>query len=308
MMIMPDPIGQPNTQLVDIGQLEDSSGDGYALNSIDLVDWTGDFENGDYWFRGLMSDVTKIYGTMFLGPQLIVTSSIRTHIRRIEYTSGNPYPRARDAYHYITGRDNLSIHGLSLFNSGSTYLFYDDNESKWTINQTNAYGSEGTPVSDFSSAETDEGQSPFRTRVHPANRFHTAGSVQEARNNATYLKELSNSHSAVAYRAPYGSTSFVKTNLGTNAPAGASFFEVDYRTVWWVDVDDPRVIYMSKSYGQNPMRLKYAIDTSLPIYPSLASTQQLGEPFLIYHTSGVTRGVVVAYLNENDTTADECAE
>ena len=95
-----------------------------------------------------MSDVTKIYDTIFFGPQLTVTSSIRTHIRRFEYTASNSYPRARDAYHYITGRDNLSIHGLSLFNSGSTYL-YDDNESKWTINQTDAYGSEGTPVNDF---------------------------------------------------------------------------------------------------------------------------------------------------------------
>ena len=135
----------------------------------------------------------------------------------------------------------------------------------------------------------------------------------EARRYALYSKELSSSQRAVAYQAAWdtgsssGSASTVNIS-NSGAPAGASFFEIDYRTVWWVDVDDPRVVYMSKSYGQNPMRLKYAIDTTLPIYPSLGSTQQLGDPFLIYHTSGVTRGIVVAYLDENDTTQGECAE
>jgi hypothetical protein len=313
MLIMPDPIGQPYSQLIDIGDLKDSSGDGYALNSIDVVDWMGDdedYENGDYPFRGLMSDVAWVYGHngLFLGGNPVITQSYRTYVRRIEYTGSSSYPRARDEYNYITGRDNVNIHGLSIFNVAATYLFYDDSASQWSIYKTEAYGSEGTPLADFSSDETDESHSPFRTRVHPANRAHTIGNPQEGRINTTYLKELSSSHRATAYRAPYGGTSQRTNTLGTVAPAGASFFEVGYRQAWWVDADDPRVVYMSTIYGQNPMRLKYAIDTSLPIFPSLESSQQLGEPFLIYHTTGVTRGVVVAYLNENDTSLDECAE
>ena len=311
MLIMTDPIGQPHSQLIDIGDLEDSSGDGYALNSIDVVDWMGsdnDYENGDYPFRGLMSDVAWVYGLFYFSGNPVITQSYRTYVRRIEYTGLGSYPRARDEYHYITGRDNVNIHGLSIFNVAATYLFYDDSASQWSIYKTEAYGSEGTPLADFSSDETDESHSPFRTRVHPANRAHTIGNPQEGRINTTYLRELSSSHRATAYRAPYGGTSQRTNTLGTVAPAGASFFEVGYRQAWWVDADDPRVVYMSTIYGQNPMRLKYAIDTSLPIFPSLESTQQLGEPFLIYHTTGVTRGVVVAYLNENDTSLDECAE
>ena len=41
--------------------------------------------------------------------------------------------------------------------------------------------------------------------------------------------------------------------------------------------------------------------------PAPSGNGEPGEPFIMYHTTGVTRGIVIAYRDDNDPRSDECA-
>ena len=92
-----------------------------------------------------------------------------------------------------------------------------------------------------------------------------------------------------------------------NLEQPAAFFEAEDSGAWLVDPEDTRTIYLGGSFNSSRMRLRYAIDTSLPIFPAPSSNGEPGEPFIMYHTTGVTRGIVIAYRDDNDPRSDECA-
>lgn len=75
-----------------------------------------------------------------------------------------------------------------------------------------------------------------------------------------------------------------------------------------MDPDAPRTFYLSNTYGENPLSLRYAVDLTKPIFPTPASDGGPGSPFVIYHTAWAARGLVVAYRDENDESRGECAQ
>ena len=62
-----------------------------------------------------------------------------------------------------------------------------------------------------------------------------------------------------------------------------------YRQVWWVDAEEPSIIYQSSTYGDR-VQLKYPIDTTKPIMPVRDGGLGIGEAYVIYHTNGVSTG------------------
>ena len=309
-VVMPDPIDEaqlPISYLGDLTHLSNGSGTPYAVHSIDVVDWRGDYEAGVYSFRAFGTDVEHVYTlTDFFDLSTgsrIIGKEYYTHIRRFEYFGGSSSPLIRTAYTSVEGIDNFNLFALSTYGSAVNYLKYD--QTQWEIYSTSSYGSAGSAISNFTQSETDVDRSPFRTRAHPSHYIHVTGSAgaSEARGSSIYLND-NNSALVKTKRADQNS---VGGSSASGGVAGASFFEVGYRDAWWVDIGDSRTIYRSTVYGQNPTRLRYSIDTTLPIFPTPQGSLSLGEPYVVYHTTGVTRGVVIAYLDENDESIDECA-
>lgn len=301
-VVLPDPIGEPLAPLVELSALSDGD-HRYPVHSIEALDWTGDLEAGDYRFRALSTDVARIHGRTFnaVFRDWIVTTTWRTYVRRIETVNG--VVTARAAYASVSGEGNFAIHGLTIFNAGSHYLTFDTSvePDRWQVYYTTANGEPGTAVAGVTDVFESADRSPFRNRISPAHFYHVnSGSPAEARGNFVSLR----TNGQARARRPLSSSEQI---LGTGAPEGAAFFEVGEDEVFWVDVDDPRVIYESSTYGSNPTRLRYAVDTTLPVFPALGSDGEPGEPYAIYHTTGVTRGIVLAYSDENDEAAGECA-
>ena len=164
------------------------------------------------------------------------------------------------------------------------------------------------PAGEYTDANDGSAASPMRNDVTPATWVHPisdvdgeALNIDEAGGEFIYVDNTGN---ALARTPGQGDTALI----GTGAPLGAKFFEVGVGKVGWVDVDDTRIIYQNSTYGVNAIQLKYAVDTTLPILPVRETNLGLGEGYVIYHTTGVTNGIVIAYLDENDTTLNECAQ
>ncbi len=303
MLVLPDPIGEPLAPSVALGPLRNGSSR-FPVRSIDVLDWLGDLSAEEYDFRAVSTDVEKVYTRNVTVFGVTITSSWRTNVRRLR-TSGNPISQvlARDPYTYVEGEGNFGVRGLSIYGNAGHYLKFDPatDPDRWRLWTTTGHGLAGSAQANVTDAFEDLAVSPFRSRIVPAHWYHVNnGDALEGRGNIVYL------HTNGSARARRANNNGEQV-LGTGAPDGAAFFEVGEDEVYWVDAQDPRMLYESSTYGQNPIRLRYAVDAELPIFPALASTGQPGEPYVLYHTSGVTRGVVLAYSDENDEANDECA-
>ncbi|MCB9535435.1 MAG: carboxypeptidase regulatory-like domain-containing protein [Myxococcales bacterium] len=317
--VMPDPIQAPFATLSSLAQLRDASGDPASLNQLDVLDWLGDPATGDLRFRALGTNIERVHTrTCFVVPgqpaQCNVGTSWRTRALRVSTVGGCTAEnqagvhctiRPEDPYDQVFGAGNFAIHGLSIYNTGSQYLRYDTGADAWQVAYTTAAGDEGVLVEDLAPGLTDPADDPFRNRVAPAHFFHVnSGTPPEARGNYLYL----HSNGQVRARRPLTSAEQILATGGPTAQGRtAAFFEVSEDVAWWISADDPRVIFQSPTYGQNPVRLRYAVDTTQPVLPALGSPGGLGDPFVLYHTSGVTRGVVIVYRDENDEAAGACA-
>ncbi len=301
LVVLPDPIAEPLAPIVELGPLQFGA-ERYPVGSIDVVDWRGDLAAGNYSFWALSTDVDHVFSAcafQIIGPPLEVCQYWATNLRRIDYAGGTV--NARAPYADVRGEGNFSIHGLTMWSTSTNYLLWDTSQDpdRWAIYQTSSYGNPGSEVAGYTTALTDRARDPHRNRVGPGNYFHVpSGDPPEARGNFLGLR----ANGDVQARRP-GEASGA---LGTGGPDGAAFFEVGVGEIYWVDAGDPRTLYESPTYGTNPIRLRYAVDTSLPIFPARASDGDPGEPYVIYHTSGVTRGVVLVYRDEN--APGTCAE
>ena len=241
----------------------------------------------------------------------------KTHLSRIRWESSNSTAYQDHELATVARTEEIHLRGLSMYSSKSSYLQWDD--SKWVINRGDHENwSASSPrfwpniseVSDYLDTNTDPTLSPMKLDVRPAVWPHVTASPLKGRSNFLYLSDEGDDalsiHKAVAQRSDQTSSS--RVIIGTKAPLGAQFFEVGENEVWWVNISDARVIFQNSEYGLNPTQLKYAVDLSQPILPVRDQTGGLGEAYVIYHTSGVTKGVVTAYLNENDESQFECAQ
>jgi hypothetical protein len=319
LVVMPDPIDDPFAPLGQLAPVLAADGDPRGVHTLGVLDWTGDPAAGDYAFRALSTGIERTHTRRcFLIDGDFVCSigtSWETEIRRIRSYNGaceadDGIPGvdcqilADPAYAGVGGAGNFAIHGLTIYNSGTHYTYFDPTDDAWEVWYTTSTGSAGAIVGTFADVFTDIAAPPFRNRVSPAHWYHVnSGAPQEARGNYVYLHD----NGSVRARRPLSSAEQV---LATGGVIGedrvAAFFEVGEDEAWWVDADDPRVLYQSSTYGENGVRLRYAVDRTKPILPPLGSAVGLGDPFVYYHTSGVTRGVVVVYRDDNDEAADEC--
>jgi hypothetical protein len=303
LLVMPDPIDTPNQQVVVLDTIAT------AIRSIDLVQWRSDFAAGDYRLRALVTHSVKQYNDSVFQPVGSDHFDTETHLSRIRYESSSLTVFNDGPFATISGAEGLKLRGLAMYGIMAGYLAWDG--VNWVIERAAVNAGLDPPVSAVSSStdiNTDPDASPMRNDAMPATWAHRAGNPQEARINFLYLSDEGDDalsiHKAVAQRAD---SNFFSV-LGKNAPLGAKFFEVGNHAVWWVDVNDSRVIFQDTDYGVNPTQLKYAIDISQPILPVRNGTLGLGEAYVIYHTTGVTNGVVTSYLDENDESQFECAQ
>lgn len=300
LMVMPDPIGAPNQQIVELDTIAT------AIRSIDVVDWRGDYAASDYRFRALATHSVNQFDDALFQPIGGPHFDTETHLSRIRYESSSLTAFDDGSFATVSGGEGLKLRGLAIFSSVVSYLMWGGNN--WVIERADLTAGTDSAVSNYTDINTDPDASPMNNDAMPATWAHRDGNPQEARINFLYLSDEGDDslsiHKAVAQRSNQTSVSV----LGDKAPLGAKFFEVGDGAVWWVDVNDARIIFQDTEYGVNPTQLKYAIDISQPILPVRNTTLGLGEAYVIYHTTGVTNGVVTSYLDENDESQFECAQ
>ena len=216
-----------------------------------------------------------------------------------------------------TSLDDLSgatsqIRGISYLNTGvlnqnASYLKYDTTSGAWALYDSNiVFLGLSTDLLDYPLVNRTTHVSPYGIDVRPANWIHGPSIGGSPSEQTVYLKAPSQGGRLFTAAARVSGANSV-TELGTRAPARATFFEVGKDKVWWVDAEEPSIIYQSTVYGQNPIQLRYPVDTTKPIMPVRSTTLGLGEPFVMYHTTGVATGIVIAYLNEDRDRVNQCA-
>ena len=81
------------------------------------------------------------------------------------------------------------------------------------------------------------------------------------------------------------------------AEAYAPYFETALGVANFADGQNTRKLYLDSTYGTDEQRYRYPIDHAHGIFPYKLGGG-IGEPYVIYHTSGITNGIVIGYANE----------
>ena len=247
----------------------------------------------------------------------------RTNVRRVRLNFTPPEPGILDgvgrgftdpAFSYTLGDlAHQNQYGLSIYSNIFRYLKHEENGG-WGIYRgwgSSANPTETGPLANTAGLGDDVADSPYGKSVAAAYWSHLAqndalgfGSI----GNFLYLRTAGVTSQAKACGSNNTNCTERNAVLGSGAPAGARIIEAGPGEVFWVDANDNRTFYLSSTYGQNPTRVRYAVDPTQPIFPGFSEDAGPGTPFAIFSTNGVSRGVVVAYRDENDESQGKCAQ
>ena len=314
LWVYPDPIDSPlkvgevltENMLLDPSGAEDS--EGLAIVSIDALRWYSDYD-----FTAIATTAeTSLAALPIVG---LNNNRFAHRIRRIGRVNGEMEVfSVRDSVvvtiptNYTTANILSSdahmnqLRGLALSSDRMAYL--KTGSTHWELRVDEHDPSRNQAVETWFDNADDLSVSPYNVIAGPALLKHTWPATTDLSRLFTFLNQ---SGAPVNNRA--GDDFFgwgAGRSLGSGMPNFttanyAPYFEVkagDEAEINWVDPTDLRSIHMDDEYNTtDKQRYRFPVDIEKGVFPYLLGGGD-GEPYVIYHTKGLTQGIVIGLKNE----------
>jgi len=287
LVVWPDPLNNPDSLADRVGPIlnpADSDND-VAINNIDVLQWTGTRHS----FRILASD----------------TQVFLDYLRKIVFDDDGtydppPFPTAT-VYRTMDSSFWMGMRGLAFGGSRSLYMkYYSSGPARWSLVRSLAVDTAGAEYHYYpasSNLTTAMSKQLFGTVFRPSQWGHVTG--DEGHQGSLYLIDKD-----IVYKRAYDAA---ETEIGTQGAGSSIYYE--QRGVSpaaesaWTDSDNPKRFRLNEDYydTSSMQAFRYTIDTSKPIFGT--GQHGSGDPMVVYHTSGMIKGVVIGYKNNSG-----CAE